>query len=116
MHPNTRACIAFVAAELISFLNSRSVYDHSRSIQIKIDGTVSDSVVSIHDEERQCVLKGDSSHLYDDIRKTVISLNIKGSRFGGCDFGDHRYFSGYVNGKSVVLYDYGESAYFNYSV
>ena len=82
----------------------------------KISDAVSDSNINIHDEERQCVLKGDASRIDDDIRKTFISLNIKGNCFGRCDFDDNHYFNGCVSGNSVQIYDYGELNYFNYSV
>lgn len=116
MHPNTRACVAFVAAKLISGGGSSSVYDYSQSKHVSIGGSVTRSGVSIYDYERRCHFGGSPSSLYDYGRRAHISLNINGRQFTGYDYGDGHHFSGTVNGNSVSIYDYGKSSHFSYSV
>jgi hypothetical protein len=116
VHPNTRACVAFVAARLISGLGSSSVYDYSQSRHISIDGSVDQNQVSVYDYDRRCHFGGSPSSLYDYGRRAHVSLDISGRSFSGYDHGDRHHFSGTVTGNSISFYDFGEARYFNYSV
>ena len=116
MHPNTRACIAYVAGKLISGSGSSSVYDYSRSRHISISGSVDASHVGVYDHDRGCHFSGSLPNLYDYGRSAHISLNINGNQFSGYDHGDSHHFSGLVNGSSISIYDNGASMHFNYSV
>lgn len=116
MHPNTRACVAFVAAKLISGGGSSSVYDYSQSRHISIGGSVDQDQVAVYDYDRGCHFSGTPPGLYDYGRGVHVSLNINGNQFSGYDYGDGHHFSGTVNGNSISIYDYGESAHFSYSV
>lgn len=116
MDPNTRACIAYVAAKLVSGKGASSVYDYSRSRYISISGSVDASRVAVYDYDRGCHFSGSTTGLYDYGRSAHVSITWNGSRFTGYDYGDRHHFSGSVNGSSVSLYDYGESNYFNYSI
>lgn len=109
MHPNTRACVAYVATKLISRVSSSPVYDYSESRYISISGDVSEAQVSIYDYERGCHFSGTPSSLFDYGRGAHVSLSINGSQFSGYDYGDKHHFSGSVNGSSVTIHDYGES-------
>lgn len=116
MHPNSRACVAYVAAALISERQASSVYDYSRSRQISISGSVDELQVAIYDYDRGCHFSGSLPNLYDYGRSSHISLNINGNQFTGYDYGDSHHFSGIVNANSVSIYDYRESSHFSYSV
>ena len=116
MHPNTRACVAYTAAKLISGQGSSSVYDYSQSRHIRIGGSVNRSHVSIYDYDRGCHFSGSINSLYDYGRSAHVSLNINGNQFNGYDYGDGHHFSGSVNGNSITIYDHGESKHFSYSV
>ena len=93
MNPNTRACIAYVAAKLISGHGSSSIYDYSRSKHMSISGTVSESSVNIYVYERGCHFSGSPSNLYDYGRGSHVSLSISGNQFKGYDYGDGCHFS-----------------------
>jgi hypothetical protein len=116
VHPNTRACVAYTAAKLISGGGSSSVYDYSQSRYVNVGGSVSKSHVGVFDYERGCHFSGSLPNLYDYGRSAHVSLQIDGNSFSGFDYGDSHHFSGTVNGNSVSLYDYGEGRYFSYSV
>lgn len=116
MIPNTRACIAYVSAKLISRSSASSVYDYSQSRYINISGSVSRSSINIYDYDRGCHFGGSSENLYDYGQRAHVSLSINGNQFSGYDYGSRCHYNGTVNGNSVSFYDYGESKYFNFSV
>jgi hypothetical protein len=90
MHPNTRACVAYIAGKLITGSGSSSVYDYSQSRHINISGTVDVSHVGVYDHNRGCHFSGNLPNLYDYGRGAHVSLNINGTQFGGYDFGEPR--------------------------
>jgi len=120
MNPNTRACIAAAVGRLISGSASTSVYDYSRSEHIIINGSISEGIVRLYDNDRQCHFSGSGSNgdydLYDHGNQAHVKLQIIGGEFRGYDYATKRHFSGTVHGNSVSLYDYGESRRFNYRV
>lgn len=120
MHPNTRACTAYVAIRLISGSRGSAVYDYSQSKYISIDGDIDQSQINIYDYGRGCYFGGNGSpvkfDLYDYGGGHYIELKINGSHFEGYDYGAHCYFSGDVNGNAASFYDYGASKYFNFSL
>jgi hypothetical protein len=116
MDPNTRACVAYVAARLLSGRKSSSIYDYSQSRHISIDGDVTQRNVGVYDYDRGCHFSGQPPSFYDYGRGAHVTLDVKGKNFSGYDYGDGHHFSGSVSGTSVTLYDYGESSHFNYSI
>lgn len=116
MDPNTRACIAYIAAKLISGSGGAKVYDHSRSKYIDISGSVSGTRINIYDHERKSHLRGTATNFFDSDMGAHLSINVDGNRFSGRIHDDNCRYSGTVNGKSITFYDYAESKHFNYSV
>lgn len=116
MNPNIRACIAYIAARLISGSGGARVYDHSQSKYIDINGAVSGSRINIYDNERKSHLRGTVGSFYDSDTGAHLSINVDGNRFSGRDHDNNCRYSGTVNGKSIAFYDYEESKHFNYSV
>lgn len=116
MNPNTRACIAYIAARLISGSGGATVYDHSRSKYLNVSGSVSKSQINLYDHERKSHLRGTVANFYDGDEGAHLSINIDGKRFSGRDHDNNCRYSGTVNGKAVTFYDYEESKHFNYSV
>jgi len=116
MHPNTRACIAYVAGSLVNGSAGSAVYDYSQSKHLSIGGSVTANHVNIYDHDRGCHFSGAPGNLYDYGRSSHVSLSITGNQFKGYDYGDGHHFSGTVNGNAVSIYDYGDSGHFNYSV
>lgn len=116
MHPNTRALIAVAAARLIAGGPVGPVFDHSRLRNLPLSGWVGDGRVAIFDIERRCYFMGSNGSFHDHGRAAHILLRISGHTFSGYDHGDHQQFSGSMKDGSVLLYDFGESAYFTYTV
>jgi len=116
MHPNTRALVAAAAERLTAGGTVGPVYDHSRLKYVKLSGVVNDGWVSIFDLERKCQFVGSNGSFYDHGRGVQVLLRVTGSNFSGYDHGDGHHFSGNLKPGAVLLYDYGVSTYFTYSV
>ena len=120
MRPNTRACIAYVAVRLVTGRNALSVYDYSQSKHILVSGTVEESRIQIYDHDRGCEFSGNrngdkfSLHHYGDSH--FVDLFLDATKFKGYDYGTSSPFYGEVTGKSIRVYDYRESSFFNYSI
>ena len=115
MNSGTRACIAYIAAEL-NGSNSSSVFDYEQSKYINISGDVNSTNVNIFDYGRGCYVTGSPSNLFDYGVGAYIQLNISGSQFSGFDYHSGNHFNGSVSNNSVSIYDYETSSYYNYSV
>ena len=116
MNQNTRACIAYIVGRIVNNGNPTAVYDYSQSKSINISGKVSGSYVNIYDHERACVVSGTLPELYDHCLSASILLNLQGAKFQGHDYGEHNDYTGSISGKTVSIYDFGESANFQYQV
>lgn len=116
MNANSRACVAYVAAKLISGLESSSVYDFVLARKINFEGKVAKDEVDIIDLERGCALSGKPEKLYDHGNDTHIRLDMQGNMFRGYDHGDAHDFQGTVRGNRVQIFDNQESKYYNYSI
>jgi hypothetical protein len=114
--PNTRACIAYVVAALVSGRKGNGIYDYAQSRRISISGSVSSSKVRVYDYDRGCYFTGSPGRLYDYRRNAHLSLSINGNKFSGYDYADNCHFSGAVNGSSISIFDYGEARLSGYSV
>ncbi|NDU91481.1 MAG: hypothetical protein G3I10_02520 [Ferrovum sp.] len=101
MHPNTRACLAYIASKLVNESTSAFVYDYSQSKRLNFSGSVGQTSVSLYDHERGCYITGALSNLYDHDQKGYVSLSINGSQLSGYDFAGSHQFCGSVDGSSV---------------
>ncbi len=115
MNSNSRACVAYIAANLCG-ANASSVYDYSRSKTISISGSVDSNNVHIYDYDRGCHVSGSPNNLYDYGNKRYITLTMHNSKFSGYDYHTRSHYSGRVNGNSVSIYDYETSSYYSYRV
>ena len=119
MNAGARACIAYIAARLISRTESAGVFDIAQSIHFGFSGNVNSTIVSLHDYERNCAIvgKGDGQrlHLHDFGSNSEVSLKIKGNQFSGYENGTSNRFNGSVASNSVKFYDYQESTWYHYS-
>ena len=80
--------------------------------------TSSGSVDNIHvlDFQRNCIITGSLSNLYDMGTNSFTTVNMNGTSFSGFDYGTTSYFSGNVNGNVVMIYDGKNSSYNTYSL
>lgn len=86
------ACIAFIIGRVAN-QNYQSVYDFGAS---KLCGfTSSGSVDNIHvlDFQRNGIITGSLSNLYDMGTNSFTTVNMKGSSFSGFDYGTTSYFT-----------------------
>jgi hypothetical protein len=115
-----RCPVAYIAARLISGLNADVLYDYSRSVAFGFIGTVNTDGVSVLDSTAKCHIVGKCNNgiyfLFHFGEGAHINLEIDGGKFKGFDDKSQSYFSGTVAGKSISLYDWGESTWFNYSL
>lgn len=115
MQSNSRACIAYIAANICG-ARSSSVYDYLQSKHINISGNVDTNNINIYDHDRGCHISGSPSNLYDYGNSAHIQLNMNGSQFSGYDYHTSNHFSGNVNGTSISIYDHETSTHYNYNV
>ena len=87
---------------------SSGVFDSSQSKRISMSGSVTPDHLDIYDQEQGCHFSGDGIgarfSLYNADRQHV-TLNIRGNRFVGHDYGTSSNFSGRVQGNLLNLYD-----------
>ena len=114
MHPNTRACLAYIANVLVNRSAGLAVYDYSQSKRITFTGSVNQTSVSLYDHERHSYIAGTLSNLYDHDHKAFVSLSISGCEISGYDFSGGHQFCGTVDGHSVTLVEYDTSHRFCY--
>jgi hypothetical protein len=117
---SVRCPVAYIAARLISGSSAGVLYDYSRSVAFAFSGTANTDGVSVFDSTAKCHIGGKCNNgiylLFHFGEEAHINLEIDGSKFKGFDNKSHSYFSGTVAGKSISLYDWGESKWFNYSL
>jgi hypothetical protein len=116
MHPNTRACIAYIAARIVNGKEYSFVFDEAHGKRISITGGVAGGLVAIFDHDRGCLIHGDTVLLRDEGQGCSISFELNGNYFLGVDDSDETSFSGHVDGEAIVVYDSRESTSFSYSV
>ena len=115
MESHTRRAIAYVAGRLINEESRSSIYDYSESKYTNFGGNVSWSSVSIFDYEQSCYISGSSTNLYHYGDGHYVTLNVEGGQFSGFDYRSGTYFSGRASGRSLYIYDYDTSRYYQYS-
>ena len=114
MHPNTRACLAYIASTLVNKNANIVVYDYSQSKRLVFTGSVNETSVNLYDHERRCYITGALSRIYDQDQKVYASLSIIGSQVSGYDFSGGHQFCGDVDGNSVTFLEYDTSHRFCY--
>lgn len=110
-----RASLALIIGRAVN-QNYQSVYDFGVGKLCMF--TSSGSVDNIHvlDFQRNCIITGSLSNLYDMGTNSFTTVNMNGSSFSGFDYGTTSYFSGNVNGNIVMIYDGQDSSYNTYSL
>src|SRR4051812_20645845 len=105
MKPATRACVAYVAARLITQTRASSVYDYGRSKYLSVDGDISDKNVNVYDYGRGCYISGSGHNgefdLYDYGNSRYVQLKVRGRHFKGYDYDTSQHFSGEVSGGAI---------------
>ncbi len=109
MDTKLRACVAFVAARLISGRNASFIYDYSQSKYIGMEGSVKPEGVNLYDNDRCCYFAGLGNgsffNLYDFGGQCFVELRIEGREFEGHDYQTPSNFNGKVDGEAISLYD-----------
>lgn len=113
MPPGTLACVAYVAARFVCGPCDSQVYDHGRSLLVRVGGTVRGSQVGLYDYDRSCNFYGTLPDLWDEHEQVGIQLSFDGPRFEAIGAG--RRYSGIVDGSDVTLQD-GDGRSHRYSI
>jgi hypothetical protein len=115
LNPNTRGCVAAIAAGLCGFSKVAALYDQSASKNLNIGGSVSADKIDVYDFDRSCHVSGTLDNLFDYGNKAHINLEINGDSFSGYDYASKFHFRGTVQGGMIQLYDYETEKYYTYS-
>ena len=105
-----RACLAFIIGRAGN-QDYRSVYDFGagRLCMFTSSG-------SVFDAQRNSVVTGSLSNLYDMGTNSFTTVNMSGSSFSGFDYGTTSFFTGSINSNIVMIYDGQNSSYNTYSL
>lgn len=97
MKNNTRAAVAYIAGRIILEVKVSTVYYHSRTKLINIDGEIDGRKVDVFDYDAGCYISGNYRNrkydLYHFGENHYIDLKIKGNTFEGYDYEEAKYFS-----------------------
>lgn len=115
MDSNKRACLAFIIGRMVN-QNSQSVYDFGAGRLCMFTSSGSVDNIYVFDAQRNSVVTGSLSNLYDMGTNSFTTINMSGSSFSGFDYGTTSYFTGNVNGNVVMIYDGQNSSYNTYSL
>ncbi len=120
MEAHTRACVAYVAARLVSGQDASEIFDQSSATSMRISGTVQADRIDVLDHQRGCQFAGSGDgktfDLVDHGSAGGVELTMYGNRFEGFDAGSQSHFFGEVHHTAVSLFDVGDSGYFHYSL
>lgn len=110
-----RASLALIIGRAVN-QNYQSVYDFGVGKLCMF--TSSGSVDNIHvlDFQRNCIITGSLSNLYDMGTNSFTTVNMSGSSFSGFDYGTTSFFTGSINSNIVMIYDGQNSSYNTYSL
>ncbi len=118
MKDNVRACVAYIAARLITECEFGSIYDCSRNRDFYICGCCDHNKIEVRDTDHGTVITGSSRDgkviLYNHEDSHYIEINISNHMFEGYDRKTNCHFSGEIDESSVLLYDYEDSGHFAY--
>jgi len=113
-----RACMAYIAARLITKRDFIFLFDCQRNVQLKLCGRCHEQKIAVTDHEDKAEItgstSGDSITLYHHKECHYIEMNIFQNRFGGYDHGTCCHFSGEVKEDGVFVYDFSETGHFEY--
>lgn len=117
MNVGTRACVAYIAADIIGGKAGSSAYDHARGKHVLV---TKQGAAHVYDHERGCHVTGSGSggnyNLYDHGIRNHVQLQLSGKNFTGYDHASGRHFQGSVSGGAVQLYDSESATWYHYTV
>jgi hypothetical protein len=120
MNPSTKRAVAYIAGRASSGRSSSAVFEFSTSRYYNFSGKVTELAISAFDHTENCHIGGVgrlgmySLHHFGSGKQ--IRLKIDGRKFTGFDFASGIYFSGNVSGRSVSVYDHGDSQWHRYTI
>lgn len=111
MDSDKRACLAFIIGRAKNS-NIHSVYDFSRGRFCLFTSSGDIGNLQVLDHQRNCMLTGSLSGIFDFRNSSYMSINMNGNSFTGFDYGSSTFFSGNISGNVVTIYD-GQASSFN---
>lgn len=115
MESDKRACLAFIIGRTQNS-NIHSVYDFGRGRFCLFTSSGDVSNLQVLDHQRNSMLTGSLSGVFDFNTNSYMSINMNGGPFTGFDYGSSTFFSGNISGNVVMIYDGQESSYNTYSM
>ena len=109
-----------MAARLIGGTDAKQITDHGRTLDVHMEGLVSNNAIDVYDFDGSGHLSGEKSEdgytLFDHDEEQYVDLNLDGEEFEGFDYATGTRYQGEVRERSVRIFDYGEFTDFEYSL
>ena len=115
MDSNKCACLALIIGRAAN-QNYQSVYDFGAGRLCMFTSSGSVDNIHVFDAQRNSVVTGSLSSLYDMGTNSFTTVNMSGSSFSGFDYGTTSFFTGSINSNIVMIYDGQNSSYNTYSL
>ena len=96
---------------------SLSVYDHAQQRHLQFMVMSNGDDVVIHDYDRSCDITGRFPSFYDyGVSRYINLTKVSSNVYNVFDYNQSSYLMVTVNGKSITVFDYQRSQYYNYSM
>lgn len=117
MLPDKRALIAFICATRMISKKINHIYDCTRNKYcFYISNNQNSNHISIFDCGTGHPIIGRLPQLFDFASQNLLFIDIKTDRAQGIDYKTNTFFSVKITGKMIILLDFAENNYFNYSI
>ena len=116
MLPHMRAIVAASAYAILSGKKVAGVHDHDAGKHRRIAAECRGDWLQAYDGDREAYFGGDLPELYDRGEKAFVSLERDGAGVRGFDRASENFYTAKVTDQLVEFYDYGEGAWFAFSV
>lgn len=117
MESGPRRALAYIAGVALSSASASAVFDYETSSYFNFSGTATTEKVDVFDYDRGCFVSGTPKSLYDYGTSNFIELKFgPNGKINGFDYATSSFFDGRVKGKSISIFDYEHSNYYEYSL
>ena len=115
MEQYKRACVAYIIG-LTERNNISSVFEYETGAFHLYSSTGNENNIQVFDFQRNNMITGSMSSLYDFSTNSFISITRNGKSFTGYDFASNCFFSALLNGNIITIFDTEDNRYHTYLI